>query len=188
MSMRTFTPLLPEMDDSRTRLYDVSPMESHAPDRTFQSPPKIGLQEEYQGVLYPHATTIDIRNSQKQNRTHGWSDFIKEWWWEILTWLLGSSVFMAIIALLVVFGNQPLDRWKLPTIPITTTVAALAQTATATLIVSVSSCIGQLKWVCFERTRSLGDVQRFDDSSRGPAGSSLLLVEFSVERKTTVCY
>jgi hypothetical protein len=166
------------MDDSRTRLNLSSQTQDYAPNRRFLSTPKIGFLEEYQDVPYPHAAKLDPRSTKKPGCAHGWCGFMMEWWWEVFTWLIGSAAFITIVALLIVFGNQPLNHWRLPKIQITTTVAALAQTAVSALIVSVSSCIGQLKWVWFGRNRPLLDIQGFDDSSRGPAGSSLLLWNF----------
>lgn len=163
------------MDGSRTRLHDVSPLEDHASDRTLHLAPKIGFRQEYQSVPSPYVEGMNTRVRQKQTRGHYRSGFVIEWWWEVFTWFIGTAAFVAIIVLLLFFKNQPLDHWKLPKIQITTTVSALAQTAMATLIVSVSACIGQLKWRWFGKNRPLIDVQEFDDSSRGPAGSSLLL-------------
>lgn len=163
------------MDGSGTRLHDVSPLEDRAQDRTLHLAPKIGFRQEYQSVPPPYGEEMDMRASQQQPRRHDRSGFVKEWWWEVFNWLFGTAAFVAIIILLVVFKNQPLAQWKLPEIQITTAVAALAQTATASLVVSVSACIGQLKWRCFRQSRPLIDVQEFDDCSRGPAGSSLLL-------------
>lgn len=161
------------MDVSRTRLHNISPLEDHTPDQSLHLAPKIGFRQEYQSLPSPYAEEMDRKNGQ--NRSHESSGFVKEWLWEVFTWLIGTAAFVAIIVLLVVFRNQPLDHWKLPKIQITTTVSALAQTAMATLTVSVSACIGQLKWRYFGRSRPLIDVQGFDGSSRGPAGSSLLL-------------
>lgn len=158
--------------------YNSSPLRCYLTARLIPvvpTRPKMGFRKEYQSVSSPYTLPKDEGHVKKSAPAHGWSGFLKEWWWEVVTWLIGSAAFVAIITLLIVFRNQPLDHWKLPHIQITTTIAALAQTAMATLIVSVSSCIGQLKWVWLGRSRPLVSVQEYDDSSRGPAGSSLLL-------------
>jgi hypothetical protein len=161
------------MNESQTRLIDVP-----IPLRDLPSGPRPGSRDECQGVPSSDLATEGTETGSRRGSTHSWIDFMREWYWEVFTWFLGSAALVAIIVLLVVFGNQPLDHWRLPMIQITTVVTALAQTAMATLIVSVSSCIGQLKWVWFGESRTLNDIQVFDDSSRGPAGSSLLLWNF----------
>jgi hypothetical protein len=57
-----------------------------------------------------------------------------------------------------------------------TAIAALSQVAQSALLVSVSSCIGQLKWSYLRKECSTLDISRFDDASRGPQGSFMLLL------------
>jgi hypothetical protein len=158
------------MNESQTRLHVVQM-------QVLPSGPR-PVRDGYQGVPSSDLATRGTGTSPRAGPTHSWANFMREWYWEVLTWFLGSAALVVIIVLLVVLGNQPLDHWRLPMIQITTVVAALAQTAMATLIVSVSSCIGQLKWVWFRESHTLNDIQGFDDSSRGPAGSSLMLWNF----------
>lgn len=166
------------MTDSSTRLYELPPLEDHTPDQNDQPSSESETPEEHHLALSPSISAGEVSSHEQQSRVHDLQDLMKEWYWEVLTWSFGTAAFAAIVILLIVFGNHPQERWRLRQIPITVIVAALAQTVMATLTVSVSSCIGQLKWDWLGRSRSLVDVQRFDDSSRGPAGSSLLLWDF----------
>jgi hypothetical protein len=140
------------MDESRTRLHSVSSqIQDHTPEGSSFSTSKMAFLEGYQEVPSPYAAKMDAQSVQNPTRIHSWYSFLKEWWWEVLTGVFGSAAFISIVFLLTVFGNQPLDHWKLPRIQTTTTVAALAQTAVSALIVSVSACIGQLKWVWLDK-------------------------------------
>ncbi|KAH0548667.1 hypothetical protein GP486_007789, partial [Trichoglossum hirsutum] len=96
------------------------------------------------------------------------------WRWELFTWFLGSVGFMLIIVLMGTFKDKPITMWK-SKVQITAMVAALSQVAQSALIVSVSSCISQAKWIWVREDRRAIDLQRFDDASRGPDGSIRLL-------------
>lgn len=54
-------------------------------------------------------------------------------------------------------------------------VAVFSAVAKAALILPVSEAIGQLKWIWFRDGRRLYDFHAFDNASRGPLGSVLLL-------------
>jgi hypothetical protein len=108
---------------------------------------------------------------------------IWNWWWEALTWFIGSTAFAILIVLLAVFRDQALTQWK-SNVQITTIVAGLAQFAQSALLVSLSSCIGQLKWIWFHKDRSMSDLQLFDDASRGPEGSFRLISRLMFQRTT----
>ncbi|KAI0173384.1 hypothetical protein GGR52DRAFT_580056 [Hypoxylon sp. FL1284] len=85
------------------------------------------------------------------------------WWWEIFAMALSIACIM------------PLQSWWLP-IQLNSLVAAVTTIAKASMMVPVVSCIGQLKWRHFmEKPRRLIDLQLFDDASRGPWGSAVLL-------------
>jgi anti-sigma-K factor RskA len=99
---------------------------------------------------------------------------VNEWRWEFLTWLLGVCALGSIAALLVIYGDRPLREWT-PHIRPAPVVAALSQLAQSALLFSVSSCIGQLKWDWLHRTRSASDLKVFEEASRGPKGSLMLL-------------
>jgi hypothetical protein len=69
---------------------------------------------------------------------------LRAWKWELATWLLGMTALGAIIALLILYKDKPLKNWTAD-FRLATTIAALSQVAQSALLVSVSSCIGQLK-------------------------------------------
>lgn len=97
-----------------------------------------------------------------------------EWNWEFATWLFGSCALFSIVALLSRFQDRPLEEWTFE-IRLATVVAALSQIAQSALLVSVSACIGQLKWEWLRKKHSASDLKRFEEASRGPQGSLMLL-------------
>jgi len=103
-------------------------------------------------------------------------NIVEAWRWELITWIFGSLSFFTIFTLLLRFHNKPLEKWKGPP-QISTVVAVLAGAAQSALMVSVSSCIGQLKWFWFRGERRAIEMKRFDDASRGPSGSLRLLLD-----------
>lgn len=107
-------------------------------------------------------------------RSRSFLPLLWEWKWEFATWLLGSCALGGIVALLVHYQGRPLQEWTID-IRLATVVAALSQVAQSALLVSVSSCIGQLKWDWFRKERSASDLDKFEEASRGPQGSLFLL-------------
>jgi hypothetical protein len=89
--------------------------------------------------------TITQAQASSTGRIRSPLTLLREWKWEIATWLLGSCALGAIIALLIIFQDRPLRDWT-PHVRPAPVVAALSQIAQSALLFSVSSCIGQLKW------------------------------------------
>jgi hypothetical protein len=54
-------------------------------------------------------------------------------------------------------------------------IAVFAAISKAALILPVSEAVGQLKWIWFRKERTLSDFYAFDNASRGPWGSAMLL-------------
>ena len=73
---------------------------------------------------------------------------IRHWRWEIATFALGTGAFVSIVALLVRYHEKPAPRLPLGSVNIqlTAVIAALTQVAQSALLVSIASCIAQLKW------------------------------------------
>jgi len=72
-------------------------------------------------------------------------NIIREWRWELITWLLGTFTVWTLFGILLIFKDKSLDTWK-SKVQITAVVALFSQLAQSALIVSVSACIGQSKW------------------------------------------
>ncbi|KAK8005703.1 hypothetical protein PG990_011740 [Apiospora arundinis] len=93
------------------------------------------------------------------------------WWWEILA----PSCMIGLVVILANIDNIPLSRWWLPIQP-NSLIAVLTTLAKSSMMLTVASCISQLKWGHYSRhPRNLVDLETFDDASRGPWGSATLL-------------
>jgi hypothetical protein len=103
-------------------------------------------------------------------------ELLKEWRIEIFTWLVGTLAVVLIIVLLAVFKGKLLLQWK-GKVQISTIIAILSQLAQSALLVSVSACIGQLNWIWLLQRRRNIEIERFDEASRGPAGSIKLFFQ-----------
>lgn len=98
-----------------------------------------------------------------------------EWGWEISNWCFATVACVGIVSLLLRFGEKPVSHWPFSTFPIPSVIVAFSQIAFATLMGSISPCIGQWKWIWFQRSHMATDLRRFDEASRGFSGSLALL-------------
>lgn len=81
----------------------------------------------------------------------------------------------ALTVILAKIDNIPLPHWWLPIQP-NSLIAVLTTVAKSSMMLSVASCISQLKWGhFFQQPRKLVDLETFDEASRGPWGSATLL-------------
>ncbi|KAK6077459.1 hypothetical protein SCUP515_04987 [Seiridium cupressi] len=97
------------------------------------------------------------------------------WWWEVTAMILSIACMSAFMVLLTKMNNIPLQSWWLPIQP-NSVIAILTTVGKAALMVPAAACISQLKWRHFLlQPRTLADLQLFDEASRGPWGSALLL-------------
>jgi hypothetical protein len=92
--------------------------------------------------------------------------------------ILSSMVCMsAIIVVLSRYHEQ-----TVPSLPqgfsLNAIVSTLATISKAAMLVSVTSCISQLKWHWFGHRRRLRDMALFDEASRGPWGAFVFLCRF----------
>ncbi|KAI0894794.1 hypothetical protein F4806DRAFT_97267 [Annulohypoxylon nitens] len=104
------------------------------------------------------------------------------WWWEILAIFLSTLCMCGLVGVLIKIDNLPLQSWELPVEP-NSLIASLITIAKASMMLVVASGISQLKWRHFMiQQRRLADLQIYDDASRGPWGSAMLLWNLGVLR------
>lgn len=101
------------------------------------------------------------------------NQFSGPWVWETSA-LIGVFVsFAVLVILLIIFDGQPIFDWK--DITLNTIVSTLSMFLRGLLLYPICECIGQWKWILFERCqRSLMDFERIDQASRGPLGGLTL--------------
>ncbi|KAI1746972.1 hypothetical protein F4782DRAFT_552818 [Xylaria castorea] len=97
------------------------------------------------------------------------------WWWEIGGSLLSIISIGLIVPVLKMVDDKSLNTWSYSIRP-NSLIAILTTISKSSMTVSTASCLGQLKWDHFQyRPNPLDHIQIYDDASRGPWGSFLLL-------------
>jgi hypothetical protein len=123
---------------------------------------------------------IAQRIEEKLWRYNSSGNVIERWLLEIVSWLISAICMGAIIAVLVVLRNQPLAKWPFTNVGLTLNafVSILSRVAGAALLLPVAEALGQLKWSWFIKgdSKKMWDFEMFDNASRGPWGSLLLLI------------
>ena len=108
-------------------------------------------------------------------KTYGeiWSD---TWLWEILSILLSGVCFALTLVLLKIYDQRAPPQF-IYGITLNALISILTTFSKSALLVVVAGAISQLKWRWFQNTngKSVLDTQVFDDASRGPWGSAVLL-------------
>ncbi|PLB49033.1 hypothetical protein P170DRAFT_357764 [Aspergillus steynii IBT 23096] len=118
----------------------------------------------------------DSSAGQKGRRTKC-TPLMDTWIWEITAMIFSTLCFVAIVAVLGAY-----DQKASPSFPkgltLNTIVSILATGSKSSLLCMVGTSIGQLKWNWLQGSRRhlLYDLQSFDDASRGPWGSLLVLL------------
>jgi hypothetical protein len=86
----------------------------------------------------------------------------------------------AVVVVLIYFKDEPLSDWTLADkthLTLNAYISILSKMAGAALVLPVSEAIGQLKWSWFQQnSKQMWDFEIFDNASRGPWGSLLLLI------------
>lgn len=107
-------------------------------------------------------------------------NIIKRWLLEIISWCFSAVCMTAVIAVLIYLKDDPLSKWSLAEktgLTLNAYISVLSKMAGAALILPVSEALGQLKWSWFQQnSKQMWDFEIFDNASRGPWGSVLLLI------------
>lgn len=102
------------------------------------------------------------------------------WFWEIVSITFSAACFIAICSVLLGYDQKAMPNF--PTgLTLNTIVSILATASKSALLCMVGTSIGQLKWIWFQggKKRPVYDLQSFDDASRGPWGSVMVLLRYS---------
>jgi hypothetical protein len=122
--------------------------------------------------------TSSPKRHADDKKQKGWKrGAVKPWRLEIMSWLLSALCMCTIAAVLYLFQDRPLPKHWLMGITLNAYLSILSRAASAALMLSVSEALGQLKWSWFQgRSKKLSDFEMFDNASRGPWGSFILLI------------
>ncbi len=126
----------------------------------------------------PRPAPIPPRAPPKQSHTTLKSRYERvftDWWlWEILAVFLSLSSFSALVIVLSVYDGRAVPQLRISLNAIVSILGTISKTS---MMFSITATISQFKWLLFSgKTRQLKDLQLYDDASRGPLGSSALLL------------
>ncbi|KAF5018073.1 hypothetical protein F66182_9972 [Fusarium sp. NRRL 66182] len=118
------------------------------------------------------ASTLDPGGSK---RRRSMAQVLRSWWAEIAWSLLATGLLICLIGLLGAYNEKPVPEWA-SDVSLNTAVAVIATVCRASMVIPVSEGLSQLKWNAFAQSqRPLVDLYIFDQASRGPLGSLILL-------------
>ncbi|KAI1332878.1 hypothetical protein F5Y16DRAFT_356859 [Xylariaceae sp. FL0255] len=102
--------------------------------------------------------------------------WLDTWLWEALAGVLSGTCFILIIIILKFYDQNPVPQFAYG-ITLNAIISILATFSKSSLLVAVAASISQLKWTWYRSSegKSLYHMQLFDDASRGPWGSLILL-------------
>jgi hypothetical protein len=101
---------------------------------------------------------------------------VKRWLLEIISWTLSAASMGAIIGVLCYLQDKATPSWPFG-LTLNAYISVLSKVASAALLLPVSEALGQLKWLWFQGgSKKMWDFEIFDNASRGPWGSFLLLI------------
>lgn len=179
-----FSPLSPPTRDHNSIDWDAKSPHglgiAETPFRPDASPITPGTAEkgvEGETQTLPAATNIAQRIEQKLWRYTSSNNVVKRWLLEIISWIVSSVCMTGITVVLFIYKGEPIPKWPLG-ITLNAYISVLSKISSAGLLLPVSEALGQLKWSWFnkKRSRKMWDFEIFDNASRGPWGSLLLLV------------
>ncbi|KAF2119205.1 hypothetical protein BDV96DRAFT_472440, partial [Lophiotrema nucula] len=147
------------------------------PDASPITPSQAEKNGEERSEDLPAAANFIQRIEQKLWNYSASKNVVKRWLVEIISWSLSAACMGGIVAMLLVYKNDRVPRWPLG-LTLNAYISVLAKVASASLLLPVSEALGQLKWSWFrgDNSKKMWDFELFDNASRGPWGSFLLLV------------
>ncbi|KAH7350472.1 hypothetical protein BKA66DRAFT_476123 [Pyrenochaeta sp. MPI-SDFR-AT-0127] len=145
----------------------------------FPKPPSIEISPPEKETNYS-SPNIAQRIEEALWRYSASGNILKRWLLEVISWLFSAICMAAVIGVLIKLKDQPLSKWapaEKAGLTLNAYISILSKLAGAALILPVSEALGQLKWSWFlENSKQMWDFEIFDNASRGPWGSLLLLI------------
>ena len=123
-----------------------------------------------------HTVKVATLGADSEKPVHTRRNILQSWKWELLIWMLATSIIGTLLTLFGIYNDRPQSDFE-SQVQLTTIVAIAATGAQSALLFPISACLGQLKWLRLRTKKPLMDLQKFDDASRGPWGSMLMLCQ-----------
>lgn len=129
----------------------------------------------------PSLTSTEASRSRPNGKQHGSGTTgvpqlqLGGWWWELIAMLLSLVSAALLIPVLVRVDGLAVEDWPYAILP-NTLLSILTNVTKTAMMVPVAACVSQMKWDHFyHRANPLDHLQLYDDASRGPYGSFMLL-------------
>jgi hypothetical protein len=102
-------------------------------------------------------------------------EFMNTFWvYEIFASIISLAMLAAIFGILKHYNSTDVDVWN-HSWGLNSLIGLVATISQITMAVPLASGISQLKWLWYKDSQKLTDLDKFDQSSRGPLGSLVLL-------------
>lgn len=138
-------------------------------------------------LFMANAQSTSVASSQTKHRSFMARILKDSWVWEILGALLSILCMAAVVLLGLYIDDSSLSEWKLNITP-GTMISALITLGKTSIMLPVAEGISQLKWIHFgTKKRPLNELEAFDDASRGPWGSLMLLWKIKLQSTLALC-
>lgn len=118
--------------------------------------------QEQQHVETHHEKDQDPSHQEKTYKSD--KNLLRPWLWELLSIAAAALALVAIVIILALHGKRPLPKWPL-SITINASIAVFTAIFKACLIMPIAECIGQLKWLWYEKSRPLKSMEQWDLAS-----------------------
>jgi hypothetical protein len=141
-----------------------------------------------QPIRYPTSVPMQARfgipSSSDQRKAQERFD-LRDWQWEFAAPAFSLICSAGMVTVLALYQDKSLSKWNFVfDISLNTLIATLSTLSRTALLVPITSCISQLKWIhLVDSPRSLSEVQVFDDASRGPWGAFGLIWKLRFKTK-----
>ena len=127
------------------------------------------------------STSLGDADSQKHEQSTKrlcWQSLISDTrMWEIMAVTFSILCFIAIFCVVRVYDQKPSPSLSYG-LTLNAIISILSTAAKSSLIYAVGASLGQLKWLWFYNSdRKLRDIQSFDDATRGPWGSTIMIFQ-----------
>ncbi|KAI1879841.1 hypothetical protein JX265_001462 [Neoarthrinium moseri] len=119
----------------------------------------------------PQVSERKVPEPKRTAQSLNWFGF---WVWELAALALICIALVALVVTLYPHQGKPLPEWPFD-ISINALLSIYSLVFKGALLFVVASCLGQLQWKWFSSERPLYDLVRYDEATRGPWGSVVLL-------------
>lgn len=162
---RSSTETMEIPDHSHDR--SVSPL-SQASTTCYNSDPGDGGEAApaYTPIDHKLQQNVDVRHDDHDSHFESDNCIYRLWMWEILSILMAALALVAILITLVLHKDRSLPKWP-SAITINALIAVFTAVFKACLMMPIAEGIGQLKWLWYQKSRPLRQIEHWDLASRG---------------------